>query len=391
MSDVAAETASETPPTAPPADVGDTVAPDAPKPAARGKFSAETMATLQALKANPKIDLDDVYVPDDQPPPVKVAPAAKAPAKHAEPAVEAKVAPAPAESPPVSPDVAAVIAERERITARLAELDKREAAIRDREAQYVDVGTKLAANPYDAIRELARANLGAGASDAEIDAEVTDLLTEASLKMAGATIDPKDDKAALRSLQREMRQTKAERRREAAKLEAERKTAEAARVEAEQKAARVEQHRQGVEICNREWDSIKASHGWLAAEDAPAELIWSLISRNHERTGQVMLVADAAKQLDAELASMARSKFSKISHLLQPAAAATQATPNATGHQGDQPRRSRPLTNADASEDATPPAPPAFQSLAEMRKAQLAKARPLLAQLREAARQGGSD
>lgn len=393
MSDEAALTPEPSAPPVEAVDPGETVVPEAPKPARSGKFAPEVLAKLAELRRSPQIS-DDVWVPGEETPPPKAAakPAAPAPtAVTSSTPTPTATAPAPAPSEPAAPavDVTAVIAERDALKAREQTLAEREAKIAEYEQRYGDVGAKIAADPYGSLRELARANLGTGASDAEIDAEVSDLITEASLKLAGASLDAKDEKAALRQLQREMRLTKAERRREQTSAAAAQKAAQEAQAKAERDAAEAASVKRAHEAIGNEWTTIKDGHAWLAAEDAPTELIWSLLLRHHERTGQVMTIADAAKKLDDELAATHRAKFQKLSHLLQPATAATQATANATGHQGDQPRRSRPLTNADASEDAAPPAPQGFQSLADMRAASRAKLRPLFAQLRdEAARRG---
>lgn len=396
MSDAAASTAPESPPADAPVDVvadpGETVVTEAPKPARSGKFAPEVMARLAELRKNPQI-ADDVWVPGEEQPAAKPAPKAAAPA----PAPVVKEAP-PVAAPPAAPpapsvDVSAVIAERDALKAREQALAEREAKIAEHEARYGEVGAKIAADPFGSLRELARANLGTGATDAEIEAEVSDLITEASLKLAGATLDAKDEKAALRQLQREMRLAKAEQRREKMTAAAQAKAAQEAQAKARAEAEEAANVQRAHATINNEWSTIKDGHAWLAAEDDPAGLIWSVISRdytaNFATTGRIMTIAEAAKKLDTELAELHRAKFSKLSHLLQPATAATQATTTATGHQGDQPRRSRPLTNVDASEDATPPAPQGFQSLADMRAASRAKLRPLFAQLRdEAARRG---
>ena len=356
-----------------------------PKVEARGKFSSEVLTKLAELRRNPIIDDGDSLELVKDTPPVKSAPV---PAPKAE---KAALPPAKAEDTPApapSSDAAAVIAERDALKARMAEIEKREAALLEREEshrkQYGDVGAKLAADPFGALRELAKANLGTGASEAEIEAELTDLITEASIKLAGANVDAKDERAALRALQREMRLTKAENRRREATISAEREAAAKAAERAREEQAVREDEARANAIISREWSSIKNDFPWLAEEDDAVDLIWSHLSRHHKITGVAIPIAEAAKKLDDELASIYRSKFEKRSRLLQPTAQ-TQASAAANGHQGDQPRRSRPLTNADASEDTAPPAPKAFQSVTEMRKEAMKRVRPMLAQLREAA------
>lgn len=364
--------------TSAPADDDGDVAIDAPKPttAASGRFSGEIRAKLAELRqraAAGETTPDDIWMGDD-------APVKTAPPKVVTPSAPAVAPPRAAEAPPAATSPAAEsVAAFDALRAREAEITRREAAIAEREGRYGEVGEKLVADPLTTITEMAKKWLGPGATDDEIAAEVSDVLTVASLKLAGATIDDKDDKAATRRLQREMREMRAQTRRK-----------ETAHAEALRQAEHERSSRAALEQVSRELQAVTASTPWLAAEDAPADLVWDMIRRHHDQTGTVLTVAQAAKALDEDIAASVKQRFSKLSHLLQPPKADPVPT-KTEGQQGDQQRRSRPLSNVDASEDAPAPLPDGFLTPAQMKAQSMKSLKGQFARLREQAAQRGDD
>lgn len=365
----------------------DVVIPAAEKPAG-GRFAPEIMAKLadfrQRAAAGERVDVEDeVVVPDDAP---AVAPA---PAKPAAPPVTAAPAKADAAQENAPSDAAATIAARDAAKARETALAEREAALAERERRAAelidDVGGKLAATPLATMRQVVAGWLGQGATDDEIDAELSDVLTTASLELAGAKPDPADERADMRKMRRELRQHRALTRRE-------QQAAAAARKEAEERAAAAQREAEEAKAIAGAMASIKAelttvgpATPFLALEDDAPSLVWDLIRAHHERTGEVMPIAAAAKKLDAELANAARTKYQKLAPLLQSGGAATTTTAASNGHQGDQPRRSRPLSTVDASEDSAPPAATGFLTPAQQKQQSIRALRGHFAKLREAA------
>lgn len=378
--------------------------PDLPEVAPRvasGKLSGDTRTALAALAAKHAErvaagEVDGDYAADGVMP--AAMPDLKAGTKPKAAPVAAKAADVTAAPDAPAPDnsaaqaIAERAAQRDResaIAAREEAIKAREAAIADRERRYGDVGEKLTASPLATMREIATQFLGAGATEDEISAEVSDMLTQASIELAGAKLDPNDDKQAIRQMRRELRGSRATERRNAEARAAADKAA-ADKAQAEKVAVEREQMVKGaIDTIGREYATIAPSTPFLDAEGDAPDLIWRVISRHHERTGEVMEIAAAAKKLDDELGAVARTKLSKLSHLLQPTAAGSQA--NATGQQGDQQRRSRPLTNADASEDAPPPRANGFLTPAEVKRQSIKALGPQFAALRAAARQEAGD
>ena len=379
--------------------------PDLPEVAPRapsGKLSGDTRTALAALAAKHAErvaagEVDGDYAADGvmpaSVPDLKISTKGKIEQDASD---RAKATPPPADAGAPDNSAAQAIADRaaqrdreSAITAREEAIKAREAAIADREKRYGDVGEKLTASPLATMREIATQFLGAGATEDEISAEVSDMLTQASIELAGAKLDPNDDKQAIRQMRRELRGSRATERRNAEARAAADKAA-ADKAQAEKVAVEREQMVKGaIDTIGREYATIAPSTPFLDAEGDAPDLIWRVISRHHERTGEVMEIAAAAKKLDDELGAVARTKLSKLSHLLQPTAAGSQA--NATGQQGDQQRRSRPLTNADASEDAPPPRANGFLTPAEVKRQSIKALGPQFAALRAAARQEAGD
>ena len=380
--------------------------PDLPEVAPRvasGKLSGDTRTALAALAAKHAErvaagEVDGDYAADGvmpaSVPDLKISTKGKIEQDASD---RAKATPPPADAGAPDNSAAQAIADRaaqrdreSAITAREEAIKAREAAIADREKRYGDVGEKLTASPLATMREIATQFLGAGATEDEISAEVSDMLTQASIELAGAKLDPNDDKQAIRQMRRELRGSRATERRNAEARAAEAKAAAEQATAAKAAAEREQMVKGAIDTIGREYTEIAPSTPFLDAEGDAPDLIWRVISRHHERTGEVMEIAAAAKKLDDELGAVARTKLSKLSHLLQPTAAGSQA--NATGQQGDQQRRSRPLTNADASEDAPPP-PRAngFLTPAEVKRQSIKALGPQFAALRAAARQEAGD
>jgi hypothetical protein len=125
-------------------------------------------------------------------------------AAKGEPAKPASSAPsAPAGPPPEA------IAAWERVNLRAAELEKREAALKEHEGRARDLASRLSADPLAAMRDAVRLELGDDATDDEIHEELGYLITSLSLGFAGATVDPNNQAHDLKKLKRELRQQKA--------------------------------------------------------------------------------------------------------------------------------------------------------------------------------------
>jgi hypothetical protein len=303
---------------------------------------------------------------DDEDAIAETGPAAKA-------ATPAAAAPTPAADKPAEPPRAGpppeAIAAWERVNLRAADLDARETKLKEREGRTRDVAGRFSADPLAAMRDLVRAELGDDATDDEVQDELGFLVTSVSLAFAGATVDPNNQAHDLKKLKRELRQQKAKTRKEGA-------DAAAARTAADKKARTAA----AVTQIGVEFEPLAQKYPWLAITEEPAALLFDVIKSEHERSGKVLDLEDAAKLANDHLGNADRTYFEKRKHLLQPPPALTPA--NVIAPQGDPlQRRSRALTIADASEDA-PPAhdelgrPP---SVEERRRKSIAKYRERLA------------
>lgn len=269
--------------------------------------------------------------------------------------------PPPKETPPPSsgPDPAA-IAMFEQVNLRRADVEQREQRVGELEGRFRDVAERFdTSDPLDVLRDIVKYNLGDGATDDEIAEELSFYVTSMSLKLAGATIDPANTQHDMRKVKRELRQTKAEKRRTTAREAAE---AERANREAKTQAA--------IDAVGEEFAAVVTqdpnAFSWLALADEPKRLLWQIIKREHERSGKILDVQDAARLADGHLKKETTAYFGKYKNLLQPAPAETPA-PKERAPGGPPDRRSRALTNADASED-TSGSPPAQQPAAPLSK-----------------------
>lgn len=350
-----------------------------------GRFAPEILAKLsefrQRAAAGESVEVDDMVVDEE---PVKPAQTAPAPA----PAAEAKAdAPKPQPAEATSQDAAATIAARDAAKAREAAIAEREAALaaREKRAQELidDVGGRLVGSPLATMRQVVAGWLGHGATDDEIDAELSDVLTQASIELAGAKVDATDEKADMRKMRRELRQHRAMSRREQMSAAQARKDAEERAAAAQREADEAKAIAGAMTSIKNELTSIAAATPFLALEDDASSLVWDLIRSHHDRTGEVMLITDAARKLDEELGKAARAKYQKLAPLLQSGRAEATTPTAANGRQGDQPRRSRPLTTADASEEAAPPPAPGFVTPAQQKAQSIRSMRDMFAKLRE--------
>lgn len=247
------------------------------------------------------------------------------------------------------------IAAWERTNLRAKELDDRESKLKEREQRSRDVAGKFDADPFVAMKDLVRTSLGDEASEEEVNEELAFQITLMSLSLSGATIDKNNQAYDLKKVKRELRQRRAQERKAIA-------DGEARRAE-ESKTAR---EKSVIEQIGREFEPLAPKFGWLASSEAPAGLLFDVIKRHHESTGEILELAQAAKLADDYLASADKAWYEKRKHLLTPMPTPT-STP-ATAPQGDPPRRSRALSNVDASEDSAVPDRPGPQLSREERR-----------------------
>lgn len=280
------------------------------------------------------------------------------------PAVDpAKPGDPPAADPPkpAAGPSAEAIAAWERVNVRASELDKREEALRAREAKAGDFAAQFASKPLATLKAMVRADLGDDATEDEVAEEVSFQLTSLSLEHAGATIDPSNQAHDLRKIKRELRLTKAEKRKAAA-----------ADVQKNEATTRADQERRAIASIGEEFKAISSKYPFLAADDDAPGLMFAVAKEWHRRHGEVPELQILAERADAQLREEATAKYKRYQHLLQPAQAPAPAA--AVVPQGDQPnRRSRTLSNADASEDTSTPDAPARAMSAEERRSRTFK------------------
>ncbi len=271
--------------------------------------------------------------------------------------------PPPATPPPAAAPPSDLTADRARIAVARAQLEERARTLVERERRARDVAARFADDPWGVIQDLVRHELGTDATEDEIAEETAYQVTQLSLRVAGANVDPQNQAHALRSVKRELARQKATTRRKEQQLE-ERREAE----------ARAAKERDAVAAVAAEFEALAPKHPWLAAAERPAEILWDVIRREHERSGTILEIAEAAKLADDYLAQQDRQWYERRKGLLTPQTAAP------TAPQGDPRSRSRTLANATASDDAPPPpeVPGRLLSKEERRRATFDRWKPKL-------------
>ena len=262
-------------------------------------------------------DNDDVVATAPEPP-------------AAPPAPEPTKSDAPANPPPPE-----LIDAWERNNARATELAEREKGLTERESKARDIAGSFMSDAYGTLKHLIKLGLGDDVPDSELEDEVAWQVTQLSLGLAGATVDPHNPTYYQRKLERELRQIRAERRLDS------RRTAE--------QQAQADEHARvqgALHAIKAEFTPVASKYRWLADEGNVEDLIFDFLTAEYARSGKQLDIADAAAELDAGL----ERRYKKKQHLVTPQA---QPTDNKAPPSG-QPKRPSALTTADASEDAAP-------------------------------------
>lgn len=238
-------------------------------------------------------------------------------APPAAPRAEQPAAPASPPAPSLDP---VHVAQQERLNLRAAELERREAEYQAKLAATPDVTQfrdKYHANPAGALRELVKAWTGAETDD-EVKSELADLVTELSTEVLGLEVnDPqlrthRETKKALRAVKAHKA--------ELAGLKAK----QAAEAEAQKQAADKQQAKSALAAV---FPTAATKFPFLAAEDAPQELIFDVLESEHKATGIVLDWQEAARRADEFLKQQASAWFAKRKSILAPEQA--QPTPSA--------------------------------------------------------------
>lgn len=305
------------------------------RPLDRSKFAVAAASLAKQLGEGQSADGDDDGIAIDVAPEVDKAPPAAA------------GAPAPVETPPQIP--AEAIAAWERVQSRAAELDARDADLRDRESKAGDIAARLSADPHALIMELVKRDLGDGASDDDVADEMAYILTQFSLKMTGSEIRPDNIAHQMRMQKRELRRLKLDNTRGKREIETAR----------EREASEAYDRDAAAQIA-AEFAPMADKFPWLAKYDDAAALIWDTAKEHERRTrdpktgrGEVLPLAEIARLCDAHIQRDATPTISRYASLLTPQAPPTPTKPIVP--QGDHQRRSSTLSNVGASEDAAPP------------------------------------
>jgi hypothetical protein len=272
--------------------------------------------------------------------------AATAPAEPAPDQKPPAPAAADAKAEPKAQTPAEAVAAWERVNLRNAELERREKELAERESKVRDVSARFGQDPLESIRDLARASLGPGATPEEIEEEVADQIYALNLRTTGLEVDKNNPAYLARRNARETRAIKAEMRRvqEQAKLEREMAAKSAAELEHRQKVA------DATKLVGAAYKELAPNFRYLNySQQDPAELIVNFVLQEHERTGEVLEIRQAAEALNKHFEQMYRPILER--HAAETASASSP--PKATEPQGAPPVRPRSLTNADASEGAT--------------------------------------
>lgn len=304
----------------------------------------EMMARFKAENAERGDDDDEELVAaDDALAQVPAALAAKQPVTAA--------AAAPAAS--LDPEVGKL---REQLSGRLADLDKREASIVEREqsGDLARLGDLFAERPIDAVREVLKLWMGP-LDDAAFKDELADLVAEL---MPAAGFAVKDDVKARLDAKRATKYVKRFKDTQARgeQLSAQKQQRAAEEAEWTTAARQLDAHLVTAEVSPK--------YPWLASEESPGKIVIDVIRSAQRRDGTNLKWDEAAQKANDYLKNQASAFFDKRRHLLNaaPAKAGDAAGGKTERAQGDPSgiRRSRTLSNAAAASTTTtqPVTPP---------------------------------
>jgi hypothetical protein len=294
-----------------------------------------------SLKSQLDDEDDDLYdsVGSEDDPVDDPAPSAAAVAATTTPSAPAPTAATPAAAAPsLDP---AIIAERERLSQRAAELDRREADITARSVGPLEAfRSRYLDDEAGAMRDLLKEVTGA-ATDDELNDAVADLVVGLSVNVL--KLNAADDVKQRVESRRVMRQLKAHK--------AEQAREKVAAAKAAEQAQHTEKARAAIGAIGRELDAVKATYPHLMAEDDPAGFVWDVIQHRHAESGEVLSWDAAAALANDSFKRYADAYIAKRRHLLAPPASAgtgAATTPNGDAtrdSRGNQGRPRRTVTN----------------------------------------------
>jgi hypothetical protein len=305
------------------------------------KLFAEAASKLKPqLEAGDGFDELEPAINDDPPEAAAGATASSANASKADPK-PAAVAPA---SDPVA--VAVDTSKAAQVEMRERQLEEREKSLSAREesiAARETVRERFFERPGEVIRDMVKEWTGA-ASDAELQDEIADLITDLSSSVLGAQV-PDQHRTAMEA-RRALKAVKAH------KADYAKKETELAKKAEQQERARNEQN--AMRTLSAEIDRAKDKFPNLALEDDPGAIVWEVVKTKFHQDGTEPSWEDCARLAEEHFKKKSDAWIAKRRHLLAPAA--PQAPVAASAPQGDpQSRRSSTLTNKTAA--PVPPAP----------------------------------
>lgn len=244
---------------------------------------------------------------------------------------------------PAAPSLdAAILAERDRLAADRAELERDRRAFEDQRASSALEGFRVRyhENSADAVSSLLKEITGAS-TDADVRDAVADLVVDLSASVLGVTVSPEvraatDSRRAIRAV----RAHKADARR-----------SEERRAGEQQAAAAAERERVAIGAIGREFAAAAAEFPYLSAEDDPAGFVWDVIKARSAKTGEQLSWRDAAKLAEDSFKRYADAWVAKRRHLIappaQPAAAGSQPSNGngTTRERANQGQARRTVTN----------------------------------------------
>ncbi len=326
--------------------------PEKPSISRNRTFSEATRTAFKVAAEKIKSQLDEGADHDDLEPAIESEPTKSAAAASSEPSTsaEAQVTPPLAAAPisPVASAVDAIAAER------MAQVEAKEKALAEREAQIRDHKGRFKEDPVMTLKEMVREAYGLD-DKADIKPYVTDLVTEMSGELLGLDV-PQDVRA--RQERKKAERLIKEHNASLTKRESDLKAKEAETFEKAERAKVVGNIKTELTKPDR-----AEKYKWLLAADEdgdPADIVYGVADAIIKRdpTWKPSL-DDAADRANKFYEAKARKSYEKYKHLLNPAP--PKAPPTATQSHQDRPSGSRPretLTNEQAASTTTQPANP---------------------------------